>query len=79
MPDIKVDKLYFEVAGLSGAEGEQLTRLIAEELGSTASPDWNSREVANLEVKLGAAPGTPVDTLSKMITAELVRELRRTT
>ncbi len=79
MPDIKVDSLHLEMAGLSEAEGERLTRLIAEQLGSTASPDWNPREIASLELKVAAAPETPVDTLSKMIAAEVVRQLQRTT
>lgn len=79
MLDIKVDSLHLEMAGLSDTQGERLTRLIAEEMGSVASPDWNPREIANLEVTVAAPTETSVDTLSKMITEEVVRQLRRTT
>ena len=78
MAEIIIDRLSLKLSALSERDGEYLARRIADALGAAAVALEGSRHLDAMQVNVTAEPGTPMDTLSQRIVAEMLRQLDRT-
>ncbi len=75
MPALEIGQLSLKLSGLSEEEGKRLVRLIAE--GLAESPLRNGVERSAMASNQTAPPGTSVESLSRRIVEDLLRQLDR--
>jgi hypothetical protein len=76
MPDVSIDSLNLHLSGFSEEDGRQLARLIAEGLSKAPLPSATGGQPA-MQVKVTAPPASPLERVSEMVLADLVRQLKR--
>ena len=74
MADVRVDRLTFEVPGLSASDGERLANLVASGLAAADLPEVPaSAGVLRVDVRGGG----DVDALASRIVEEIARRIAR--
>jgi hypothetical protein len=77
MTAITIDRLIFKLSGVSEQDGQRLSRLIAEGLGTMPISTQESRHLDAMRVNVRASPGSSLDMLSRQVVAEILRQLER--
>ncbi len=75
MAVMNIERLTLKLSGLSESDGQRLAQLIAQGLASATISSASLYHIDTLHVNATASPGNGVDTLSKQIVAEIVRQL----
>ena len=75
MPDLSIDHLDLHLTGFTEEDGRRLARLIAEGLAKAPMPAAGSQP--NVQAKVTAPAGSPLERVSEMVLADVVRQLRR--
>jgi hypothetical protein len=75
---ISIDRLTFQVSGLSGDQGRKLAQMVGQDLALVSPPAGCSASLDRMSVDVTPTAGTQLDDLSKLIVADLMRQLERT-
>lgn len=78
MVEMNIERLTLKLSGISESDGQRLAQLIAQELASATISSASPRHIDSLRVNATASLGSGMDTLSKQIVAEIVRQLEST-
>lgn len=76
MASLAIERLTVKMPGISGAEGEQLARRIAEGLAAGAVPAEPGRHLPALRVEIAPPPGAGIELLAELASAGLLRQLK---
>jgi hypothetical protein len=68
--------LNLVLSGVSEEQGRRLARLLADDLGAVRPPS-HCGDLDNLTVTITSPPGASMQTLSKAVIADLLRQLDR--
>ncbi len=75
---IAIDRLALRLSGFSESDGRRLAELIGEGLAA-GSPVFQSADVASVQTRLSATPGSAIRGLADEAVADILRQLQRST
>jgi hypothetical protein len=79
MEDIHIDRLTFNVSGITEAEGRELAEAVARELAAAGLNGIGGRSCSTVRVHAEHAAGGDIRALSRRIVGGVLDQLRRGT